>query len=94
MSVSDQNPKIDDILSILEAKTKKIHSNIESKNVLFLSIESEGFFLQFQQHFGIQKSLKNRKFSKKLMFEGVLSSTIALDLLFGWIFSPSELDFE
>ena len=28
------------------------------------------------------------------MFEGVLSSTIALELLFGWIFNPSELDFE
>ena len=28
------------------------------------------------------------------MFEGVLCSTIALELLFGWIFSPSELDFE
>ena len=28
------------------------------------------------------------------MFEGVLFSTIALELLFGWIFRPSELDFE
>ena len=28
------------------------------------------------------------------MFEGILFSTIALELLFGWIFSPSELDFE
>ena len=26
------------------------------------------------------------------MFEGALSSTIASELLFGWIFSPSELD--
>ena len=28
------------------------------------------------------------------MFESVLWSTIALELLFGWIFSPSELDCE
>ena len=38
--------------------------------------------------------LKNHKFSKKLMFEGVLWSTLALELLFGWILSSSELDFE
>ena len=31
---------------------------------------------------------------KKMTFEGVLCSTIALELLFGWSFSPSELDFE
>ena len=43
--------------------------------------------------FGIQKSLKYCKFSRKWKFEGVLWRTIALELLFERIFRPSEFDF-
>ena len=52
------------------------------------------FFPWILGAFWSPKIIKNRKYAKKMIFEGVLFSTIALELLFGWIFSPSEIDFE
>ena len=43
--------------------------------------------------FGSPKIIKKPQIFEKLMFESVLWSTIALELLFGWISSPWEFDF-
>ena len=51
-------------------------------------------FPLFLGAFWSPKIVKNHNFSKKLMSGGVLWSTIALELLFGWILSPSEFNFE
>ena len=61
--------------------------------MLFFDIDFDIFFGRSWLHFGVQKSPPNCYFSKKLKFEGVLWSTIALELLFKWILKPSELDF-
>ena len=76
------------------SKRRKSIQNSNPKTYCFEASNLKGFFLEFYVHFGVQKSSTNRKFSKKLMFEGVLWSTIALELLFGWILSPLELDFK
>ena len=79
--------------SIFGGQNEKNPNKNRFKKALFLSIAFSAFFLRFWFHFGFQKSSKNHKFSKKLRFEGLLRSSIALKLLFEWILKPSELDF-
>ena len=79
--------------SIFGGQNEKNSNKNRFKKALFLSIAFSAFFLRFWFRFGIQKSLKNHNFSKKLRFEGFLRSSIALKLLFEWILKPSELDF-
>ena len=61
--------------------------------LLAATLGASAHLSRFWFHFGIQKSWKNHNFSKKLRFEGLLRSSIALTLLFEWILKPSEFDF-
>ena len=79
--------------SIFGGQSEENSNKNRFKDALFFSIAFSTFFLGFGLRFGSQKSLKNHNFSKKLRFEGLLWSSIALKLLFEWILRPSELDF-
>ena len=63
------------------------------QNVVFFQRPILSNFRRFWLNFRGQKIFKNRKISKKIRLEGVVSSIIVLELLFGWILRPLELDF-
>ena len=75
--------KMFDLDLILGGLSDKKSTKIVFENMLFWNIEFWVIFMHFCLHFGFQKLGKNRKFSKKLKFEGGLWSTITLELLLG-----------
>ena len=61
-----------DLDLILGGLSDKKSTKIVFENMLFWNIEFLMIFMHFCLHFGFQKLVKNRKFSKKLKFEGGL----------------------
>ena len=74
-------------------KRRKSVQNSNPKTCCFEASNLKGFSFNFRCILE-SKNHKKKQISNKMKFESVLCSTIAFDLLFGWIFNPSDLEFE